>query len=263
MKGERRLCPSMYSTSSNSKKKCLVTCGAGDLGKAMAQALAEAGSRVVIVDSSDAAFSVAQDFTDQGLSVSALKCDVRNRIQVRQTFAEAVKNMGGSIDILVNSAGVQRRYASELFPEAEWDEVIEVNLDATFFFCQLAAQNMIANGGGKIINISSIMSFFGGSTIPAYAASKGGVAQLTKALSNDWASKGICVNAIAPGYMDTQMNSAITPESSRYAEILARIPIGRWGYGDELKGIVVFLASSASDYVTGAVIPVDGGYSGR
>lgn len=244
-------------------KNSLVTGGAGDLGKAMAQALAEAGSRVVILDSSEATFSVAQDLADQGLSVSALKCDVRDRIQVRQTFAEAVRNMDGSIDILVNSAGVQRRHASEVFPEADWDEVIEVNLDATFFFCQLAAQNMIKNGGGKIINVSSIMSLFGGSTIPAYAASKGGVAQLTKALSNDWAPKGICVNAIAPGYMDTQMNTAIRPESTRYAEIMNRIPMGRWGFGDEMKGIVVFLASSASDYVTGAVIPIDGGYSGR
>lgn len=244
-------------------KTALVTGGAGDLGNAMAVALAEAGAQVVILDSNNSAFALAQKFRDQGLSISALQCDVRDRPQIRQKFDEALEVMGGSIDILVNSAGVQRRHSSEEFPESDWDEVIEVNLDATFFFSQLAARNMINNGGGKIINVSSIMSFFGGSTIPAYAASKGGVAQLTKALSNDWASKGICVNAIAPGYMDTQLNTAIPPESARYAEITARIPIGRWGLGEELKGLVVFLASAASDYVTGSIITIDGGYSAR
>jgi len=244
-------------------KTALVTGGAGDLGKAMAQALAEAGAKVVILDSNQSAFSIAADLVEKGLSVSAQICDVRDRVQIKRAFNDSLEHLGGSIDILVNSAGIQRRNSSELFLEADWDEVLEVNLDATFIFCQLAGLNMLANRGGKIINVSSIMSLFGGSTIPAYAASKGGVAQLTKALSNDWASRGICVNAIAPGYMDTQMNVAIAPDSPRYVEIVARIPLGRWGFSDELKGVTVFLASAASDYVTGTVIPIDGGYSGR
>jgi 2-deoxy-D-gluconate 3-dehydrogenase len=244
-------------------KNALVTGGAGELGQAMVQALAEAGASVVIVDSSDGASSLANSFRARGLAVSALKCDIRDRHQIRKTFADALESMGGAIDILVNCAGVQRRHPSEQFPEEDWDAVIEVNLNATFIFCQLAARGMIIRGAGKIINIASVMSFFGGVTIPAYAASKGGVAQLTKALSNDWAPKGICVNAIAPGYMDTQMNTALSPDTPRFFEIMTRIPVGRWGKGDDLKGIVVFLASTASDYITGAVIPIDGGYSGR
>lgn len=244
-------------------KTAIVTGGAGDLGTAIAVALAQAGARVVIVDSNDRGLSLAVELQDRGLSVSALLCDVRDRMQIRESFTQALKTLEGSIDILVNCAGVQRRHSSELFPEQDWDEVIQVNLDATFFFSQLAARIMIEKGSGKIINIASVMSFFGGITIPAYAASKGGVAQLTKALSNDWAPKGICVNAIAPGYMDTQMNVALTPSSPRYSEILARIPAGRWGHADEISGLAVFLASPASDYISGTVIPVDGGYSGR
>ena len=241
----------------------LVTGGAGDLGRAMTKALIEAGARVVIVDSNEVVFSVANDFQAQGYAVSALQCDVRNRQQIREAFDSTLDILDGSLDVLVNCAGIQRRSSSEDFPEEDWDDVIKVNLDATFFFCQLAGRNMIGRGRGKIINIASIMSFFGGLTIPAYAASKGGVAQLTKALSNDWAAKGVCVNAIAPGYIDTQLNIALTPDSARYAEISARIPKGRWGTGSDLAGTVVFLASAASDYVTGTVIPVDGGFSGR
>lgn len=241
----------------------LVTGGAGDLGKAIAAALAEAGATIVLVDSNPAVFDVANDYCTQGYTVSALHCDVRDRQQIRETVGSALKVFGNSLDILVNCAGIQRRSSSEDFPEKDWDDVIKVNLDATFFFSQLAGRNMLRRGRGKIINIASVMSFFGGLTIPAYAASKGGVSQLTKALSNDWAARGICVNAIAPGYMDTQLNSAIAPGSDRYSEIAARIPMGRWGHGSDLSGTVVFLASGASDYVTGAVIPVDGGYSGR
>lgn len=167
------------------------------------------------------------------------------------------------MDILLNTAGIQRRCTSEDFSEKDWDDVIAVNLSAMFFYCQLAAQNMIQHGKGKIINIASMQSFFGGITIPAYAASKGGVAQLTKALSNDWAGKGINVNAIAPGYMDTKLNTALINDPVRNDEVLSRIPLKRWGTGNDLKGIVVFLSSDASNYISGAIIPVDGGYLGR
>ena len=151
----------------------------------------------------------------------------------------------------------------ERVPEEEWSKVIAINLDATFYYCKYAGNTMIENGGGKIINIASLMSFLGGITIPAYAASKGGVAQLTKALSNDWADKGICVNGIAPGYMDTQLNTALINDKKRTEEVFMRVPMKRWGNGEDIKGLTVFLASPASDYITGTIIPVDGGYLGR
>lgn len=244
-------------------KKALVTGGAGGLGAAIVEALAEAGAEVVIIDVSDATEAIAAGFRAAGLAVSSIVCDVGDRSQVRSTYEDALGITGGNLDILVNAAGIQRRSSSETFPEEDWDAVLDINLHATFLFSQLAARTMIAQGGGKIINIASIMSFFGGITIPAYAASKGAVGQLTKALSNDWASKGICVNAIAPGYMDTPMNVALLADSQRTSEVLARIPAGRWGACHDIKGISVFLASSASNYVSGAVIPLDGGYSGR
>ena len=246
-----------------SGKKALVVGGAGDLGASMVEAIAEAGAQVVVIDLSDRVLQLCDTLTRLGLSIGALQADVSDRAQIRDSFEEALAQLGGRIDILVNSAGIQRRHPSEAFPEKDWDAVIAVNLEATFFYCQLAANKMIPTGGGKIINIASMQSFFGGITIPAYAASKGGVAQLTKALSNDWAAKGICVNAIAPGYMDTQLNVALMNDPVRNAEALSRIPMKRWGKGEDLKGLVVFLASPASDYITGTVIPVDGGYLGR
>lgn len=171
--------------------------------------------------------------------------------------------LGGRIDILVNAAGIQRRHACEDFPLEDFTEVIEVNLTSVFDMCQMAGKVMIAQGGGKIINVASMLTFFGGYTVPAYAASKGGVGQLTKALSNEWASRNIQVNALAPGYMATDMNTALLADEGRNKEILARIPAKRWGDGDDMKGPLLFLASAASGYVSGAIIPVDGGYLNR
>lgn len=145
----------------------------------------------------------------------------------------------------------------------DWKTVTQVNLDSVFVLCQLAGQHMLKNGKGKIINIASLLSFFGGFTVPAYAAAKGGVAQLTKALSNEWASRGININAIAPGYMATEMNTALIEDEGRSKEILSRIPAGRWGTPEDIMGTAIFLASDASDYLNGAIIPVDGGYLGR
>lgn len=244
-------------------QKALVVGGAGDLGRAIVEALANAGAQVVLIDVSAETRVVAEDLRGAGLRVSALTADVSDRNQIRSSFDDALTLMGGSIDILVNCAGIQRRHPSEAFPEADWDDVIAVNLAATFFYSQLAANRMLSNGRGKIITVASMQSFLGGITIPAYAASKGGVAQLTKAFSNDWASRGICVNAIAPGYMDTQLNRALIADPVRHDEALSRIPMKRWGKGTDIMGLVVFLASRASDYVTGAVIPVDGGYLAR
>ena len=244
-------------------KKAIVVGGAGDLGKAMVEAISEAGAQTVVIDFDEKVFQMCEDFVKNGLNVSPIKADVSKITEIKDSYNTALEILDGTVDILVNSAGIQRRYPSEDFPDEEWSKVIAINLDATFYYCKYAGNTMIKNGGGKIINIASLMSFLGGITIPAYAASKGGVGQLTKALSNDWAAKGICVNAIAPGYMDTQLNIALVNDKKRTEEVFNRVPMKRWGNGEDLKGLIVFLSSSASDYVTGTVIPVDGGYLAR
>ena len=244
-------------------KKAIVVGGAGDLGVAMVEAIAQAGAQTVVIDFDERVFGICDNFKEEGLQVDAIRADVSQRSEITRSYEEALALLGGKVDILINSAGIQRRYPSEVFPDEEWSKVIAINLDATFYYCKHAANTMLQHGGGKIINIASLMSFLGGITIPAYAASKGGVGQLTKALSNDWAAKGICVNAIAPGYMDTQLNTALINDPVRTAEVMTRVPMKRWGVGADLKGLAVFLASSASDYITGCVIPVDGGYLAR
>ena len=244
-------------------KNAIVVGGVGDLGRAMLEALVESGANAVVIDIDKRVFTIADELKNKGYNVIPLKVDISSRDNIRNAVDEVAKIFDHSIDILVNCAGIQRRAPSENFSEKDWDDVININLNATFFFCQHIGRLMLEKGYGKIINIASVISFVGGITIPAYAASKGGVAQLTKTLSNDWAAKGVNVNAIAPGYMDTQLNVALVNDSKRTSEILSRIPINRWGVGDDLKGIIVFLASSASDYVCGAVIPIDGGYLSR
>lgn len=244
-------------------KKAIVVGGAGDLGKAMVEAISQAGAQTVVIDFDDRVFEMCKDFTNNGLNVSAIKADVSKKTEIKDSYEAALEILGGTVDILINSAGIQRRYPSEDFPDEEWSKVIAINLDATFYYCKYAGNTMLKNGGGKIINIASLMSFLGGITIPAYAASKGGVGQLTKALSNDWAEKGICVNGIAPGYMDTQLNVGIINDKKRTEEVFMRVPMKRWGNGEDLKGLTVFLASPASDYITGCIIPVDGGYLAR
>ena len=243
-----------------SGKRALVTGGGRGLGLGMATGLAEAGAKVVIIGSSAAAEKSAQALREKGLDVTGLRGDLSDRDGLPVLFDQAVALLGGGIDILLNNAGVQRRNHCEDFTLEDWDTVLNVNLSTVFVLCQLAGRKMLAQGGGKIINMASMLSFFGGFTVPADAASKGGVAQLTKALSNEWAGKNIQVNAIAPGYMDTEMNTALVNDEGRNSEILGRIPAHRWGRPEDMKGLAVFLASHASDYITGAVIPVDGGY---
>lgn len=243
-------------------KKAIITGGNKGLGKGITEGLLEAGATVAILASSESVFTVAKEFCDKGYKAFGVKCDLANRKSIEASFNEAISMLGG-IDILVNNAGIQRRNKCEDFLLEDWDAVLNVNLSAVFSTCQLAGRMMLEQGKGKIINVASMLSFFGGFTVPAYAASKGGVAQLTKALSNEWASKGINVNAIAPGYMDTEMNVKLVNDPKRNAEILARIPAARWGTPEDVKGIAVFLASEASNYFSGAVIPVDGGYLGK
>lgn len=244
-------------------KNALVIGGAGDLGTSMLEGLLEAGASAVAVDIDREVMVLTERLRGQHFNVHGIVCDISNRSQVKSSYQSALELLDGRIDILVNAAGIQRRYPSEIFPEDEWDEVLEINLTAPFLYCQLAGKTMIAQGAGKIINVASVMSYCGGLTIPAYTASKGGIAQLTKTLSNDWADKGICVNAVAPGYMATKLNTTLMADENRTRDIFARIPQKRWGTGEDMKGITVFLASSASDYINGTVIPVDGGYLGR
>ena len=243
-------------------RKAIVTGATRGLGRGMAEGLMEAGAAVVIFGTSKKVIEVAAQFEAKGYWCKGIAVDLADDRARQEAFDQAVALLGG-LDILVNAAGIQRRHPSPEFPLQDWKDVLNVNLTAPFDLCQMAAKEFLKKEQpcGKIVNIASMLSFFGGMTVPAYAASKGGVAQMTKALCNELASKGIQVNAIAPGYMDTDMNVALTDVSNpRYREITDRIPAHRWGTPEDMKGTVVFLASRASDYLNGAVIPVDGGY---
>jgi len=191
--------------------------------------------------------------------VDLRKASVEN---LNDVVANIVKELG-RIDILVNNAGTIRRTPAIDFAEKDWDDVLQINLKAAFFLSQAVARVMISQGGGKIINIASMLSFQGGITVPSYTASKSGIAGITRALANEWAKHNINVNAIAPGYMATDNTAALRADPNRSTSILDRIPAARWGTPDDLKGAVVFLASSASDYMHGAIVPVDGGWLTR
>lgn len=243
-------------------RKAIVTGGTRGLGKSMAEGLMEAGASTVIFGTSDKVHDVAAEFCAKGLDCKGLKVDLANPEERKTGFEKAVELLGG-LDIILNAAGIQRRHESPNFPMEDWRDVLEVNLTAPFDLSQMAAREFLKKEKpyGKIINIASMLSFFGGQTVPAYSASKGGVAQFSKDMANELAAKGINVNCIAPGYMDTDMNTALTdPSNPRFKIITDRIPAGRWGTGEDMKGTAIFLASHASDYLDGAVIPVDGGY---
>ena len=242
--------------------RAIVTGGTRGLGHGVAEGLLEAGARVVIFGTSAKVYKVAEDFRTKGFDCEGLVVNVAKREDRIAGFNKAVELLGG-LDIIVNAAGIQRRYPCEEFPMEDWNEVIEVNLTAPFELSQLAAKEYLKKDVpyGKIINFASMLSFFGGFTVPAYAASKGGVTQFSKTMTNELAGKGININCIAPGYMDTEMNTALTdPNNPRNKEITDRIPTHRWGTPEDLKGVAIFLSSHASDYINGAVIPVDGGY---
>jgi 2-dehydro-3-deoxy-D-gluconate 5-dehydrogenase len=197
-----------------------------------------------------------------GAKSLALVGDVADPAVCRMLVEETVSHFG-AIDILVNNAGIIRRAPAAEYAEADWAAVIDVNLSSIFRLTQYAGRHMLAGGSGKIINIASLLTFQGGILVPAYAAAKGGVGQLTKAFANEWAAKGVNVNAIAPGYMDTDNTEALRKNPERARQILERIPAGRWGHPEDLAGAAVFLASSASDYMHGHVLVVDGGWLNR
>lgn len=243
-------------------KVALITGGNRGLGGAMSLGLAEAGADVVIVQRSKDESEVAEKIRELGRKCVTISYDLSDTSNL-QSIVDRVLETFGKIDILVNNAGVQSRHPSVEFPENDWDFVMDVNSKAVFFLCQAAGKEMIKQGGGKIINTASLLSFQGGFTVPAYAASKGAVAQFTKSLSNEWAKLGVNVNAVAPGYMATDMNEALIDDNERNRQILERIPAGRWGKPEDMVGAVIFLASRASDYVNGEIITVDGGWMGR
>ena len=237
-------------------KKVIITGACGGLGRGVAKGLKDAGAIVCSMDFSDKLIDIAkEDSIDYTVKVNLMDRDDLNR-----AFNEAVNKLGGEVDVLLNFAGIQKRHPCEEFPVEDWDAVIEVNLTAVFEMSKLAGNCMLKQGHGKIINVASMLSFFGGKNVPAYTASKGGVMQLTRALAVAWADRNVQVNAIAPGYMATEMNTQLLQDPVRKAEIENRIPAKRWGTSEDILGPIIFLASEASDYLSGAIIPVDGGY---
>jgi 2-deoxy-D-gluconate 3-dehydrogenase len=243
--------------------KCAVVTGASKgLGRAIALALAGAGADVVGVDRTPED-ETAEEVRRLGRRFHVIQADLSDAACIPEIVAEAGRTHG-AVDILVNNAGTIRRRPAEDFTEADWDDVMNVNLRSVFFLCQAAGRAMLRTGnGGKIINIASMLSYQGGFTVASYTASKHGVAGITKLLANEWAAKGINVNAIAPGYFATDNTQALRDDPKRSAAILDRIPAGRWGEPADLAGAAVFLASRASDYLHGSIVAVDGGWLAR
>jgi 2-deoxy-D-gluconate 3-dehydrogenase len=244
-----------------SGKVAVVTGANTGIGQGIALALAAAGADIAAVGRSPADDTAAQ-VRALGRRAELVSADLSTIEPVSRVVAEALERLG-RLDILVNNAGIIRRGDSLDFTEDDWDAVIDTNLKSVFFLCQAAARHMVGADGGKIVNIASMLSFQGGVRVPSYTASKSGIGGLTKLLANEWAPKGINVNAIAPGYIATNNTAALQADEARNRQILERIPAGRWGRPEDLGGAAVFLASPASDYVNGHILAVDGGWLAR
>ncbi|KAF2256799.1 NAD(P)-binding protein [Trematosphaeria pertusa] len=262
--------PSVQELFSLEGQTALVTGGTRGIGQSMALALAEAGADILLVQRDTSNQQTLQEISKLGRHAQIYVCDLSTPSSVSALIPTILKD-GHKIRILLNCGGIQKRHPAHQFPDADWSAVLQVNLTSVFTLCRDVGAHMLSQPAatlpgarrGAIINVASLLSFQGGFTVPAYAAAKGGVAQLTKALSNEWASKGINVNAIAPGYIATEMNTALMADEARAKSILERIPAGRWGEPADFKGVVVWLASAASAYVSGEVVTVDGGWMGR
>jgi 2-dehydro-3-deoxy-D-gluconate 5-dehydrogenase len=244
-------------------KVALVTGAAQGLGQGYAVALAQAGADIAALDISDVT-QTANVVAALGRRFMPIKCNLREAsvADLNKIVGDIVAQLG-RLDILVNNAGIIRRAPALEFSEKDWDDVLQINLKAAFFLSQAAARVMVKQGSGKIINVASMLSFQGGIIVPSYTSSKSAIAGLTRALANEWAKHNINVNAIAPGYMATENTAPIRADAQRSQSILERIPAGRWGTPEDLQGIVVFLASAASDYMQGAIVSVDGGWLAR
>jgi 2-deoxy-D-gluconate 3-dehydrogenase len=245
-------------------KIALVTGCRRGLGRGFAQALADAGADIVGVSASleRSGSDVEKDVVARGRKFTAYACDFADR-KALYAFIARVKKEVPRVDILVNNAGIILRKPAAEHPDEYWDKVIEVNLSAQFILAREFGKDMVARGKGKIVFTASLLSFQGGVTVPGYAASKAGIGQLAMALANEWAGKGVNVNAIAPGWFATDLSAALRADPVRSEQILGRIPAGRWGTPEDLKGAVLFLCSDAANYVHGTILPVDGGWLGR
>ncbi len=244
-------------------KTALVTGCRRGIGRGFAQALAEAGADIVGVSATlEEDSEVGKDIAERGKSFKGYACDFSDREAVH-AFANQVKKDIGQVDILINNAGTIMRAPAVEHSDEYWDKVIEVNLNAQFVLSREFGKEMVARGEGKIVFTASVLTFQGGITVPGYAAAKGGIGQLTMALANEWASKGVNVNSIAPGYIATDNNQALRDNAARNEQLMVRIPAAKWGSPDDLKGAVVWLSSRASDYVHGSIVVVDGGWMGR
>lgn len=244
-------------------RTAVVTGGATGLGYGMALGLAEAGSNLVLISRRMPNAEQLEELRSYGTSVEHISADLAQLECIPQVIEEAIQLAHGKVDILVNNSGMIRRSPAAQHTFTDWHDVLDLNLNSLFYLCQGFGNHMLAHGYGKIINIASLLSFQGGINVPGYTAAKHGVAGLTKALANEWAASGVHVNAIAPGYMITDNTSAIRQDEKRAQDILSRIPASRWGTPEDLAGPVVFLASSASDYMHGHILCVDGGWMGR
>ncbi|KAK9454603.1 2-deoxy-d-gluconate 3-dehydrogenase [Dipodascopsis uninucleata] len=252
-------------------KTALVTGGTRGIGAAIAISFAEAGANVILLqrDTSKTDTRDKINSLDTGAKATIVQCDLSDAAQVKGIVSHITNDLGMIIDILVNCGGIQRRHPAEIFPDSDWDEVLQVNLNTCFTLARDCGKHMLESYekdpsyNRKIINIASLVSYQGGVTVPAYTAAKHGILGVTKALSNEWISKGINVNAVAPGYIATEMNTALINNPTRSRQIMERIPAGRWGTPDDFKGALVFLASPGSNYVSGECIVVDGGWMGR
>ncbi|KAM7216657.1 hypothetical protein V8F06_007972 [Rhypophila decipiens] len=247
----------------------VVTGGTRGIGQAVAVGLAEAGADIILVQRDESNTTTLKAIQALGRKAFIYTADLSSAEQVAKLVPKILAD-GHEIRILVNCAGIQRRHPCEQFPDSDFNEVIQVNLTTVFTLCRDIGAHIlglepspVTGRRGSIVNFASLLTFQGGFTVPAYAASKGAVGQLTKSFANEWTSKGITVNAIAPGYIDTEMNTALLNDPERLASISARIPAGRWGSPEDFKGTTVYLASKASAYVSGHILVVDGGWMGR
>jgi len=242
-------------------KTAAVTGGGRGLGLGISNALLDAGADVIVFGRSDVPAELTARAASLGRKVQFVALDLADSDAIAATAQQVLATH--QVDILVNNAGTQARHPAVDFPLDAWDRVLDVNLRAVFQLCQIFGRPMLERGEGKIVNLASLLSFQGGATVPAYAASKGAVAQLTKALCNEWSSLGVNVNAVAPGYMATDMNTALLADPVRLEQLSVRIPAGRWGQPQDIGNVVVFLASPAAAYVHGQVLAVDGGWLAR